>query len=102
MDEISCGNEPVTLSIPFSQLAIFLGKAEEIQDARESRAGGQSIKSKRQTRKRKLSSSSAEELRPDNDHPSCMYLVNYAGRLHLAAVPGRSNVPVRLGIVNRS
>jgi hypothetical protein len=66
-DEISCGHESVTLGILFSQLADFLNKAEEIQEAREPRTGGRSIKSRRQTRKRKLSSSSAEELRSEDE-----------------------------------
>jgi hypothetical protein len=61
-DEIFCGDEFAKLYIPFSQLAHFLSRAEEVQDAREPRDGQQGIKSSRQTRKRPLSSSSAEEL----------------------------------------
>lgn len=61
-DEIFCGNKSAKLYIPFSQLAQFLSRAEEVQEAREPRKGQQGIKSSRQTRKCPLSSSSAEEL----------------------------------------
>ncbi|KFA81728.1 hypothetical protein S40288_05989 [Stachybotrys chartarum IBT 40288] len=58
-DEISSGNESASTTVPFSLLVQFLGQAERIQQAREENA---SVKSRRQTSKRKLSSSSAEEL----------------------------------------
>ncbi|PLB49700.1 hypothetical protein P170DRAFT_426575 [Aspergillus steynii IBT 23096] len=59
-DEISGSFQGVHLEINYGKLARFLNSAEKMNEVRESCSG---IKSKRKIRKRKLSSSSAEEIK---------------------------------------
>jgi hypothetical protein len=66
-DEIFCGDKAANVSIPFTSLAHFLKQAEEVHAAREPREGQRSIRSSRKTRKRPLSSSSAEELMSEDE-----------------------------------
>ncbi|CAH0035035.1 unnamed protein product [Clonostachys rhizophaga] len=66
-DEISSADESVILTIPFRRLADFLSQAERMQQVKEPKEGQPSIKSSRRTRKRRLSSSSAEELRSGDE-----------------------------------
>ncbi|KAK0655458.1 hypothetical protein B0T16DRAFT_397019 [Cercophora newfieldiana] len=66
-DEISSGYESTSLSIPFRQLADLLTQAEEMRQAREAESGPRGIRSRRRTRKRKLSSSPADELRSEDE-----------------------------------
>jgi len=52
----------VWLNIPFEKLASLLARAEQMHQAREPEGGRQSVKSQRQTRKHKASSSPVDEL----------------------------------------
>ncbi|KAK3943624.1 hypothetical protein QBC46DRAFT_27069 [Diplogelasinospora grovesii] len=65
-DEISSGDEPVSLSIQFGRLADFLAQAEQIHQAREP-DNRQGVKSSRRPKKRRLPSSPAEELRSEDE-----------------------------------
>ncbi|RYC82209.1 hypothetical protein BFJ63_vAg14917 [Fusarium oxysporum f. sp. narcissi] len=62
-----CESVPnIPISISFSDICEFLDDAEEVQKARESK-DGRGVKSARKVRKRKLSSSSLEELALDDE-----------------------------------
>jgi hypothetical protein len=65
-DEISDEYEGKELSISYETLITLLNRAEQIHQARES-AAGRGIESKRPFRKRKRSSSPAEQLRSDDE-----------------------------------
>ncbi|KAK4446492.1 hypothetical protein QBC34DRAFT_411313 [Podospora aff. communis PSN243] len=66
-DEISSGYGSVHLSISFRQLADFLARAELMRQTREPESESRGIKSRRQTRKRRPSSSPADELRSEDE-----------------------------------
>lgn len=66
-DAICAGGAPLPLSISFERLAHHLALAKRMQQAREPGTGVQSIKSGRQTRKRKLPYSSPERLRSEDE-----------------------------------
>lgn len=68
-DEISYGCRPVSIAISFDALFHLINQAERMQQAREPETNDtrQSLKSRRRTRKRRFSSSSAEELRPKDE-----------------------------------
>jgi hypothetical protein len=70
-DEISSGDESSVLSISFKRLAYLLAQAEERGQTRESDDGRQGIKSTRRTKKRRPSSSPAEELRSEDEAEYC-------------------------------
>lgn len=57
------------VNIPYKKLAQCLNKAEEMQESREPTQGrgAQSVKSKRQTRKRKRSSTPFDQLRSEDE-----------------------------------
>lgn len=66
-DEISDGYEAISFSISFQRLADFLARAELLRQARETESESRGIRSRRRTRKRKPSSSPADELRPEDE-----------------------------------
>lgn len=63
-DELSANIPERQLEISYAKLAHFLTRAEKMRRTRESSSG---IKSERKTRKRKLSSSSAEVMRSEDE-----------------------------------
>lgn len=66
-DAISDCFKSVSLSIPFERLIELLTRAEQIQQAREPTDGRERIKSTRPTKKRRLSSSSVDELESEDE-----------------------------------
>ncbi|QKX55846.1 uncharacterized protein TRUGW13939_02945 [Talaromyces rugulosus] len=63
-DQLSAGFQGIEICIKYEKLAEMLNRAEQMHQARELRPG---IKSERQTRKRKLSSSAADEIKTDDE-----------------------------------
>jgi hypothetical protein len=63
-DQLSAEFQSIEICIKYEKLAELLNRAEQMHQARELRPG---IKSERQTRKRKLSSSPADEIKTDDE-----------------------------------
>ena len=63
MDEVSSGYESIDISSPFQRLADFLTRSEPTLQARGTESYSRGIKLRRRIRKRKASSSPADELR---------------------------------------
>ncbi|KAF5702240.1 hypothetical protein FGLOB1_9715 [Fusarium globosum] len=67
LPDSECEDVPnIPISISFTEICEFLNDAEEVQKARESK-DGRGVESTRKVRKRKLSSSSLEELDIDDE-----------------------------------
>ncbi|KID81130.1 recQ family helicase [Metarhizium guizhouense ARSEF 977] len=66
-DALSASHESVPLSISYSRLFDILQQAEEMEPTKVANVADSVVKSRRVTRKRRLSSSSAEQLRSEDE-----------------------------------